>query len=283
MKSIICWRSIFTLKPSRSTCCDPLYNHNRNLCSHGIYRQTCQKTLIFLISYFTLAPLAAWSEDNEAWPEPVYFPQSNEQTAPTAANKPPISKSSPLTQATASKTGAEPNSPHHRHRLWPFGAKTDKPDEPFRVIPPKPSAKIADPPASPYPLLRLTMPIVTEQGVIAPGFYLVKPETTSGNSKIITPANATIDANSPLLLTRQNQVMARIAIHEVQLPDETIAETGTPSPITKANPNIPTRLKIEALLSDDQKTLTLRVKTGSKQFESDAFPVGTDPRRLLTY
>ncbi len=127
------------------------------------------------------------------------------------------------------------------------------------------------------------MPIVTEQGVIAPGFYLVKPETTSGNSKIITPANATIDANSPLLLTRQNQVMARIAIHEVQLPDETIAETGTPSPITKANPNIPTRLKIEALLSDDQKTLTLRVKTGSKQFESDAFPVGTDPRRLLTY
>ena len=151
------------------------------------------------------------------------------------------------------------------------------------MVPPKPSAKMADPPASPYPLLRLTMPIVTEQGVIYPGFYLVKPETSPKDTTIVTPANATINANTPLLLTRQNQVLAKIAIHEVHLPGENLQKTGTPSPITKANPHIPTPLKVDARISSDQKTLTLRVTTETQQFESEAFPVGTDPRRLLTY
>jgi hypothetical protein len=252
------------------------------------YRRLGGKTLIVLFAAVLLCPLSAWADDSDAWPEPVYFPQKSQQPAPEAvipAKKPESLAEKPDNGDSTVKKSLG--------KLWPFKAKTPKKKQAFNVVPPKPSALKADPPASPYPLLRLSMPIVTEQGVIYPGFYLIKPDTASASAGTGIPGMRTgnedthpkvaLNAGSALLLTRQNQILARIPIHTATGPDENVEKTGTPSPITTANPNLPPVLRVEAQLAPDQKTLRLLVTSGSHHYESDAYPVGTDTRRMLTF
>jgi hypothetical protein len=277
MNKTIFWRSNCTVKTSRWALRD-----------YSCYRLAWSKTLIVLLASLLLGPITAWADDSDPWPEQVYFPQKAEQ--PTSAATSPIKKAE-LLPVTANDVGSP--SRMRLGKMWPFKAKAPKPQQTFRVIPPKPSALLADPPASPYPLLRLPMPIVTEQGVIYPGFYLIKPGNISASTSTGIPGMRTgneethpkveLNAESSLLLTRQNQIMARIPIHVAAEHDENMEKTGTLSPITTAVPNLPPIVKVEAQLAPDQKTLRLLVTNGNHHYESDSYPVGTDPRHMLTF
>lgn len=170
-------------------------------------------------------------------------------------------------------------------KTWHLKNKKEK--GPYHAVPPKPSAEQADPPASEYPLLRLPMPIVTDQGIVPAGIYLIQTEVHDPKIGSLTALQkapkAVLNGEKPLLLTRANQVIARIPVHPAEMPDENQEETGTSSPITQANPKIPVPIKVRAELSDDQKSLHLVVVSGKRQYESDEYPLGLDLRHKLTF
>lgn len=203
--------------------------------------------------------MAMADSEDDKWPEPVYFPQTP-------------------TQPEAQQSVAKPNN-KEKKGLWPFGRKqrtieqNSRTDETIIKVGPK------EPPPSPFPLLRLSMPLLANTGVIAPGIYLVKPVAQN------TAVQAENTGNQPktVALTRQNKVLVEIAVHPVHKPDENLALTGTPSPITRVNPKAPPVLKAEAQLSADQKSVTITVQEGDYRFESDPFPVATDQRHILTW
>ena len=235
-----------------------------------------------------------WADDSssEAWPEQVYFPQRADQEEPPAASA--LKQGRPATPTDGQYADGSPGVTPEPKKHWHFKkrnksaeAPNSKDQEEFHAVPPKPSAQKADPPASPYPLLRLPMPIITDQGIIPPGIYLIKTEVNDpiiGSMTAVYKApKAVINGEKPLLLTRQNQVMARIPIHAATLPDENVEQTGTTSPITAINPKLPPSLKVRAELSADQRRLHLVVTHGSQHYESDEYTVGTDLRHKLTF
>jgi hypothetical protein len=242
--------------------------------------------LIVLLGGF----LTTWADNgSEAWPEPSYFPQRVEQTESSALQQ---GKPAPVTdgqfgEGAPTITPAGKKKLHFRKKNNKKNRKEEKEKEPFHAVPPKPSAQKADPPASPYPLLRLPMPIITNQGIVQPGIYLIKTEIDDPKIGSMTfvqeKPKAELDENKPLLLTRQNQVMARIPIHPATLPDENMAQTGTTSPLSPTNPKIPPPIKIRVEFSADQRSLHLVVTNGNQHYESDEYAIGTDLRRKLTY
>lgn len=126
---------------------------------------------------------------------------------------------------------------------------------------------------SPDPLLRLPLPIKSDEGIIPAGFYLV--HLTGGDNN--QPRN--------VMLIQKNKAVLRFAVQSTgTLDDENKAETGTSSPIKKL-PQAPASpgLKAEIKLTPDQKGLIIVVKNDQERFESEAFPVTTDQRHVITY
>lgn len=211
------------------------------------------------LSLACFSGIAMADDTNESWPEPVYFPQKPVEQGPTQAAAKPETKE---------KKGLLP----FRRKQKTIEQKS-RTDETIIKVGPK------DPPPSPFPLLRLSMPILADTGIIAPGIYLVKPvgKTTSGGEEHSTPERKAI------ALTRQNKILAEITVHAVQKQDENLALTGTSSPITKVNPKAPPVLKAQAQVSTDLKSITITVQEGDYRFESDPFPVANDQRHILTF
>lgn len=221
-----------------------------------------QATLIFCAITLLLPPVALWADDSEEnWPDPVYFPQKQSEPA------------------TSPNVGADKTAPEKKQkkgwRLFSHSSKaSEKPltDEQITQVGPK------DPAPSPYPLVRLSMPIQADTGIIGSGIYLIKP----ANPDKSTQTNET-NQGMLLYLTRQNKVLAQIMAHPVKTVDENMALTGTPSPLTPVDPKLPPTLSVEPHLSEDLKTITFVVKEGDQRFESAPFPVITDQRHLLTF
>jgi len=229
------------------------------------YRPVGSTALIFLAVLLLLPCACSWADDSDDWPEPVYFPQT--QTQPTASQPTPEKKNTP-----------DKASPKEKKGIWPFKRKdkqavgNPQTEEQSKKSGPK------DPPASPFPLVRLAMPIQADTGIIAPGIYLVKPAEEADK-----PDSPTPDGGKTVYLTRQNKIMVKLVTHLVKPVDENMAVTGTSSPLTKVDPKAPPVLSVEAKLSTDLKTIIFIVKEGEQRFESAPFPVATDQRRLLTF
>ncbi len=202
-------------------------------------------------------PVAIADNTEESWPEPVYFPQK--QTTP---DKP-------------ASTKAEKE--EGKKWFWPFGDKASK--EASAGTQPLSEMKTGpkDPPASPYPLIRIPMAFQTNQGNISSGIYLLKPNPC-GNE-----ASTGQTTNTCFSLTQRNSRLLIFEAHPVSLPDINQAKEGTPSPLSKADRTKSDPLTAKIRLSPDQKTLSLQIQQGQNTLESDAFPVFVDQRTILTY
>lgn len=214
----------------------------------------------------------AFADDTEAdWPEPVSFPQTPpQQPTPSATQTMPVQVNPPGTaQSTKSKKGVWPFNRHHGNKQSQAKPLTETQ---ITQVGPK------DPPPSPYPLIRLPMPILTGSGPIPSGIYLVKPIQTSTPS-----ATNTNTSDISLALTRQDRVIFSFKAHPSTQPDENLALTGTPSPITQTTPASSSVTRVESRLSEDSKTLIIVITEGDRRFESEPFPVNTDTRHILTF
>jgi hypothetical protein len=202
-------------------------------------------------------PLACANSAEDSWPEPVYFPQK--QTTPEKA------------------VNIKPEKEAGKKWFWPFGEKASKKasDTPQAQSDSKTGPK--DPPASPYPLIRIPMTFQTSQGAIPPGIYLLQPSPCDPES---TP-NQT--ASTCFSLTQRNKRLLVVQTHPVNLPDMNLAKEGTPSPLSKADLKKPDPLTAKIKLSPDQKTLFFQIQQGQNTMESDPFPVFVDQRTILTY
>jgi hypothetical protein len=208
--------------------------------------------------------LSAFADDTQTdWPEPVYFPQAQIQQGDAAS------------AAKQSKQGNAASEPKKKGWFAKRREKKQPPptDEQITQVGPK------DPPPSPYPLLRLPMPIQTATGVIGPGIYLVKPAQRTAEAATNTAGDPIIS----LILTRQNRAVLAFQAHPSAQPDENKALTGTESPLTRTAPAAAPITKVEAQVSEDLKTLTIVITENEKRFESDPFPVNIDTRHILTY
>jgi hypothetical protein len=269
----------------RSNCITVSSGHGLAHCLKACfpYRSKPFKTLnptfragVFLGLLLAIAfPALVFAEDSTNWPEAVYFPQRSEQ-AKQASQSPVQSKNSAK--------------PHRLSRLWPHRTKKAKDEAekpPYSAVPPKPSAEMADPPPSPYPLLRLPVPIITQQGVVPAGIYLVKTELSDpmiGSATAVQKKpKAVLTGETRILLTRQNVAIASIPIHAAGAPKDDGEGGGSTSPIKAVDAKIPPIVKIRAELSADQKTLRLFILEGNHYFKSDSYSIEIDARRKLNF
>jgi hypothetical protein len=201
---------------------------------------------------------------DEYWPEPVYFPQKEDQPALNTNPKPTLTKS-------ANNTTAPPK----KKRFWPFSGNPQKSEKPIPTEEQIVKVGPKDPPASPYPLIRMALPFETEEGILQPGIYLLKPDSTTSNDSKADSAF--------FLLTQRNKTLLRFKTHKVPTQDTNLAIEGTPSPLSKRNPHEPEALKVQIRVSPDKRTLTIIIQQANQTLESPAYPTATDRRQLLTY
>ncbi len=206
---------------------------------------------------------SGWADETESlWPEPVYFPQRSDQ--PTTTPLLPTDKKS-----TDKKSGK---------RLWLFGGKNDNSKIPQPSMEQILQVGAKEPVASPYPLLRLPMPIETGQGLILPGIYLLKPAYASPAVPTATSKDTRV-----LILSQRNQDVLQFSVRTKPSEDPNLVTEGTPSPLSKVTPKTVTPFKAEARISADHRSLIIQLKGGDQTFESEAFPIATDRHHLLTY
>jgi hypothetical protein len=228
------------------------------------YRPWVWATLIWAIvaGAILLGSVPSWAdESNEDWPDAIYFPQRAEKPQDSSAHRAVQGGS------TVGSTGPTNEKPEKKG-IWPFRhdpkkqaekeARNQKPptDEQITQVGPK------ETPAYPDPLLRLLFPIHTDQGIIQPGFYLVRQLDKQASERT-------------LALTRQHQVIFKFNVSGIQ-----DISQGPIQPMDRA---APPKLSMEARLSDDQKTLTLILTEGAKRYESQAFSTAVDTRKILNY
>lgn len=226
-----------------------------------VYRLIGGKTLIISVCLIIM-PVAIADSTEESWPEPVYFPQK--QTTP---DKPANTK-------PEKENGKKEDD---KKWFWPFGDKASKEAPTSIQSPSEMKTGPKDPPASPYPLIRIPMAFQTSQGSIPSGIYLLKP-SPCGNE-----ASTGQTTNTCFSLTQRNNRLLVFEAHPVSLPDINMTKEGTPSPLSKANITKSDPLTAKIRLSPDQKTLSLQIQQGQNTLESEAFPVFVDQRTILTY
>ena len=203
--------------------------------------------------------LSSWAAGDD-WPDQIDFPQK--------LPKPPVSSVSTTPQSgnISGSTGTsfqQLNDKSEKKDIWPLHRKVKvlktKPltEEPITQVGPK------DPPAYPDPLMRLTFPIKAGEGVILPGFYLVRQLDKS-------------ESERTLALTRKHQIVLQFRVSDINVPSEK-------SPIETVERTAPPKLSIESQLSPNQKTLTIVLKEGAQRYESQPFPVAVDQRKILSY
>jgi hypothetical protein len=207
-------------------------------------------------------------ENNLDWPEPIYFPQAQPEA--------PNAQAAPHGGAPAGTKPSEQTIEKKKKKRWPFGKSQAKSKPLTEAQITKVGPK--DPPPSPYPLLRLSMPIETGSGTITPGIYLVKPGEESSN-----PDSVELGSYKRFILTRENKPILVFKVHPVNLPDENMALTGTPSPLSSTKPIPSTIARAETQISGDLKSLVIVLKEGDNRLESDPFPISIDKRHILSF
>lgn len=225
------------------------------------YRRRLAATLIVLTALMGSASLLNWSpgwgEDSTDWPDPVYFPQK--LSKPPVVNQPGKGQKGNITGSTG--TNIEESQEPKQKKRWSFHKKPPqvKPltDEQITQVGPK------DPPAYPDPLLRLMFPVKTEQGVVQPGFYLVRQLEKNESTRT-------------LALTRQHQIVFQCVVSAESKPAED-------SPIQPVERSAPPRLSVASELSPDQKSMTIVLKEGNQLYKSQPFPTVIDARKILRY
>ncbi|WP_303672880.1 hypothetical protein [Vampirovibrio chlorellavorus] len=222
----------------------------------AFYRSIGSKTLIILVCA-CIGPVGFANSPEENWPEPVYFPQK--QTTPEK------------------DVSTKPEKDEGKKWFWPFEKKAAKETPGASQAPNESKTGPKDPPASPYPLIRIPMAFQTNQGPIPTGIYLLQPSPCQPASDPSKPSHKCFS------LTQRNKRLLVFEAHPVSLPDINLAKEGTPSPLSKADPQKPDPLIANIKLSPDQKTLSLQVQQGQNTLESDPFPVFVDQRTILTY
>lgn len=212
---------------------------------------------------FGIASAMADTTD-DYWPEPVYFPQKEDQATLKANPKPALIKAENTTAPAPQKK-----------RFWPFPGKPKASEKPIQTEEQIVKVGPKDPPASPYPLIRLPLPFETEETILQPGMYLLKPDST-------TP-NGDKQDDAYFLLTQRNKTLLRFNTHTVPTQDVNLSVEGTPSPLSKRNPHAPEPLKAQIRVSPDNRTLTIIIQQADQTRESPAYPTAADRRQILTY
>lgn len=210
------------------------------------------------------------ADSDDSWPEPVYFPQRSEQTN---------------TQGAMTNQPGKDKETHPKKKLdlWPFNNQKEEPPAPQ---PEEKSSKAGrEPLASPYPLLRLSLPIQSgDQGVIQPGIYLVKPFTSAAKqTDPDNPIPSDSQSGKVFLLTQRDRLILRFKAHPIPNTDANLATEGTPSPLSKTDPEKPTPMRSRIRVAEDGQSLVIQVLENEQTFESPSFPTITDSRKILPY
>lgn len=232
------------------------------------YRSIGAKTLIFFMAAFSLSAFtqASYADYNdEPWPEPVYFPQRSDAT--TSVSKPAASpnKSTP---------------PKEKWRLFKKKAVLQSKETAGKEAPVVPKRESAqDPPTSPYPLLRLAQGILTEQGIVPSGIYLIRPEEAPTN-----PLDKTNTANQTLVLTQRNKVLLVFTATPSQASSESknLNDTLT-SPLQKKDSNQTEPPQARITVSEDGKRLQIHYYDQQRWLESPEFLIKDNRQLLINY
>jgi hypothetical protein len=190
--------------------------------------------------------------ESTEWPDEIDYPP---QAFPQGSPMNPGTPAAPQKAASGEKTPL-------RKKLWPFSkTKADK-------TPPPTEAQIVnvgpkEPPPSPNPLLRLSVPFYGDTGIIPSGIYLVGIKAVSADVRELT-------------LMKQNR-----PVYSFQVQRSQVAIEESPIGPIKAPPRPP--LRMEARLSGDQKSLRVILVEGEVRYESAAFPSAVDTRHQLTF
>ena len=135
------------------------------------------------------------------------------------------------------------------------------------------SGKLQEVPASPFPLLRLAIPIRTADGILSAGLYLAAPQNE-------TPFDPNHRA---LTLLQRNRPCLSLSLNRFTGIDDNQKIHDTPSPLQKANPKAPPIRHLEVRLSDDRQAITFIWKEDDQRFDSAPFPVVNDQRPILGF
>lgn len=232
-----------------------------------MYRTQSGRTLvgfvaarIALMACLLAGPVSinAWAADESDWPAPVDYPPT-QLAAPRPAAAPPAEKKSKLFGIFPRKKKIDPasvntvGSPLSEH----------KPQEPL---------------ASPYPLLRLSMPIETGAGVLPAGIYLAAPAPKAEDEKNDPKQRA-------FLLLQRNEPVLRVSFTQYEGPSDNEVVNGTPSPLQKttAGQNALPLRHLEARLKPDGKSMIFVWEEDDVRFDSPPYPVVRDPRPSLKF
>lgn len=258
-------------------CLSSLFNipmHIHGLRPYSVYRSIWALSLIpclcLLACLVYPSPCFADSaDDDNTWPDAIEFPQrfapENENGA---VRKAPQPAATPIQNVVLRAK---------KKRLWPFSKKSKASDakpvrsEPLTEVGPR------ELPANPSPLLRLAMPLQLENGILSTGIYLAQPNLKTGD------ANHEEGPSRILTLIQRNQVMAQFSLKKMASPAEKLQAAGTPSPIQKVNPAIPSPTKVSTRLSLDQRSLIFVLEQADQCFESEPIPLATDQRKVIPF
>ncbi len=176
---------------------------------------------------------------------------------PSVAPMTPRHMSSPTQQAKEAPVSDEPEK---KKWWWPFGKskaekERDRPktEEEIINVGPRQTA------TSNAPLLPLSVPLQTPQGILPTGFYQVYYTEGENQTRI-------------LKLVKQNQLMLQALARQTQ----------TGGPVESVDPQKP-HVLAESRLSPDHRSLILILKIGDTVFESDPIPTALETRKPLNY
>jgi hypothetical protein len=215
---------------------------------------------IYLLSCLLAGPfsISALAADDD-WPAPIDYPPT-QLAAPRPAAPPPAEK----------KSG-------RLFGIFPRKKKID-PASVNTVGSPLSESKPQEPLPSPFPLLRLSMPIETGAGVLPAGIYLAAP-APKGEGEGNDPKQRA------LLLMQRNEPVLRISFTQYEGPSDNEIINGTPSPLQKTTAGkeaLPLR-HLEVRLKPDGKSMIFVWEEDDVRFDSPPYPVISDPRPNLKF
>ena len=143
-----------------------------------------------------------------------------------------------------------------------------------------------DPPARPFPLLRLSRTIQVGNGVtLAPGMFLAVSGRVTPDHPFGQPPKD--DKQRIMTLLQRNEAYLVVTLDREDPYSTSTGPDGqgadAPSPLTKIDPKSPPVVRVQTEVSEDGHSVTFLWKEEQLRFRSKPYPVLTDSRPALRY
>jgi len=210
------------------------------------------------------------ADDTDDWGNPIE-PPPMPRPKPAAPAAPSFSFKSMLPHFGGKKGGR--SKPSAENTNPSAGAVTDE-------------TRPLDPPARPFPLLRLSRTIQIGNGaVLMPGMFLAVSGRVTSDHPFGQPPKD--DKQRIMTLLQRNEAYL-VVILEREDPYGTATRpdgqgADAPSPLTKIDPKSPPVVRVETEVSEDGHSVTFLWKEEQLRFRSRPYPTLVDSRPVLRY